>query len=351
MPVRIQIGQFRQATVYETNEIDERIAASGGIVGPQGPYGPRGFTGDPGTKGDAGPQGIQGDTGSPGPKGDTGLQGTQGPQGETGSIGPKGDTGTQGIQGPQGIQGETGLTGPKGDTGATGPQGEPGGIGDKGPTGDKGPVGDKGPTGDKGLIGDQGPAGTIPGPAGDKGPTGDKGATGDKGPTGDTGATGSTGASGPNGVTVYRLANLFTNSTTTLQDVTDWTIPVAIGKQYRLEIIGTYQTNTTTTGGKLAIYARDSAVCTAKGWLQGSISDVQVATEIKATIYTCAASNAAGSFLLTTGVATINRPHAIGGTIIIDCTATGNVRFQWAGEAATAAQINAGSVIVVTALN
>lgn len=106
-------------------------------------------------------------------------------------------------------------------------------------------------------------------------------------------------------------------------------MPVLAGKMLKIEVIGTYQTNTTTTGGKLAIYARDSAVCTARGWLQGSISDVQVATEIKATIYTCAASNATGSFLLTTGVATINRPHAIGGQMVINCTTSGNVRFQW----------------------
>jgi hypothetical protein len=151
--------------------------------------------------------------------------------------------------------------------------------------------------------------------------------------------------------TAYFLTSPFSNSTITLQDVTEWTFPVVSGKKYRVEIIGTYQTNTTTTGGKLAIYARDSAVTTIHGALWGAVSDVQVATEIKATIYACAASNATGSFLLTTGVATINRPHAIGGQMVIACSTSGNVRFQWAGEAATAAQLNTGSVLIVTPLN
>lgn len=153
------------------------------------------------------------------------------------------------------------------------------------------------------------------------------------------------------GSTAYFLTSNFSNSTTTLADVTEWTFPVVSGKKYKVEIIGTYQTNTTTTGGKLAVYARDSAVTTVHGSLWGAVSDVQVATEIKATIYTCAASNATGSFVLTTGVATINRPHAIGGEMVISCTTSGNVRFQWAGEAATAAQLNSGSVMIVTPLN
>ena len=54
---------------------------------------------------------VVGPQGPAGPKGDTGETGPQGP------AGPKGDTGGTGPQGP---------AGPKGDTGETGPQGEPG---------------------------------------------------------------------------------------------------------------------------------------------------------------------------------------------------------------------------------
>ena len=67
-----------------------------------------------------------------GPKGDTGLTGEQGP---VGPVGPKGDTGLTGEQGP---------IGPKGDPGLTGAQG---------PVGPVGPKGDKGDTGAPGLSG------------------------------------------------------------------------------------------------------------------------------------------------------------------------------------------------------
>ena len=59
-----------------------------------------------------GPQGPQGE------KGDTGETGPQGPQGE------KGDTGETGPQGPQGEKGDKGDTGAKGATGAAGKDGK-----------------------------------------------------------------------------------------------------------------------------------------------------------------------------------------------------------------------------------
>lgn len=81
------------------------------LVGPQGPKG---------EKGDTGEQGPQGE------KGDPGEQGPQGPKGDTGTQGPKGDTGAQGLTGPQGPKGDKGDTGPQGPQGLTGPQGPAG---------------------------------------------------------------------------------------------------------------------------------------------------------------------------------------------------------------------------------
>ncbi|MCX6775498.1 MAG: hypothetical protein NT130_01475 [Candidatus Micrarchaeota archaeon] len=68
--------------------------------------------------GPTGPQGAKGDTGQQGPKGDTGPIGPQGPRGDVGPQGPKGDTGSVGPQGPKG---DTGSAGPQGSQGNPGP--------------------------------------------------------------------------------------------------------------------------------------------------------------------------------------------------------------------------------------
>lgn len=104
--VRIPIGKDRYVTVFTAEEVEKRVSASGGIVGPQGP------TGLTGAKGDAGSQGIQG------PKGDTGAQGLKGDIGNQGIQGVKGDIGLTGNQGIQGIQGETGQQGVQGIPGS-----------------------------------------------------------------------------------------------------------------------------------------------------------------------------------------------------------------------------------------
>jgi hypothetical protein len=148
--------------------------------------------------------------------------------------------------------------------------------------------------------------------------------------------------------TLYKLSSAASSSITTLADISDWTIPVVSGNTYRIEVIAMYQTAALTTGVKLAIYARDSAVGSIIGMMEGGLSAASVATELKTPITVCAASNAAGSFLLTTAVSTINTPHYIGGTMIFTCTTSGNIRFQMASEvASSAAQINANSVVIV----
>ena len=150
--------------------------------------------------------------------------------------------------------------------------------------------------------------------------------------------------------TMYQLASPFSNATTTLQDVTGWSFAVTAGKVYRIEIIALYQTNTTTTGGKMGFYlpSGTGSIC---GYMEGGISSATVATELKAPIRAIGSSNLAGSFLLTSGVNAINTPHHIDGSLIFNCATSGVFQVQWAGEAATAAQINAGSVMLVTLLN
>ena len=146
----------------------------GSVIGPTGPQGPKGDTGE------RGPQGLQGDTGLRGPQGE---QGETGPTGPEGPQGPTGETGAQGIQGPQGPTGPRGLTGDRGPQGPAGEKGDTGEQGQQGVKGDTGPEGPQGPAGAKGDTGDAGPKG-------DTGPTGPKGDTGPAGPTGPAGEDG-----------------------------------------------------------------------------------------------------------------------------------------------------------------
>lgn len=214
-----KVGEGEEETVFYWDP-EKKDWESVRVMGPQGPAGPKGETGEIGPQGPAGQEGESGDTGQQGPagpKGDTGETGPQGPAGpkgdagETGPQGPKGDPGADGKSfvvlgrystldelmtahptGSEGeawavgsasdndiylwdvdkqmwtnigsLQGPQGPAGPEGDTGETGPQGP------EGPKGDTGETGPQGPAGPKGDIGPQGPAG-APGPAGEDGKT------------------------------------------------------------------------------------------------------------------------------------------------------------------------------------
>ena len=75
------------------------------------------------------------------------------------------------------------------------------------------------------------------------------------------------------------------------------------------------------------------------------------ATGLAQTLYSAVAA-AAGSFITTTGVSAINTPHSLRLEVIYTCTASGTLSLQWGSEvAASAAQLNAGSALVVTRLN
>ena len=84
--------------------------------------------------------------------------------------------------------------------------------------------------------------------------------------------------------------------------------------------------------------------------MDGKRTSTNTATDMRQSIYAVNNSDAtAGSFLTTTGVGTINQPHYIGGSFIFNCTGSGTFQAQWGSEvAASAAQLNAGSVMFLT---
>lgn len=148
--------------------------------------------------------------------------------------------------------------------------------------------------------------------------------------------------------TVYNLAAASSSTSTTPVNVVGWGVPVVATKIYKIEIFGSYQTAATTTGGILGI-TTTLAAGSVNGELSGHITQSAAASPLRITLRS---TSGAGSSLTTTGVGVINSPHYIGGAFTFNCTTTGTLNIVWGSEvAASAAQLNAGSVMVVTQLN
>ena len=151
--------------------------------------------------------------------------------------------------------------------------------------------------------------------------------------------------------TVSRLLSNNVSSTVVARaNINDWSFAVTAGKSYRIEIIATYQTAATTTGGVMGFVLTGGGEGTIAGELEAKTTSTSTASDMKQSIYTInATTNTTGSTLTTKGVGTINQPHHIGGHLIFNCTTTGTFQVQWASEVAgSAAQLNAGSALYVT---
>jgi len=116
------------------------------------------------------------------------------------------------IYDPNQIQGPPGEKGEKGDSGPIGPKGDPGINGTNGVDGNDGPIGQQGPQGIQGPVGPQG----IQGPKGDQGIQGEQGIPGESGSSG------------------YKLLlskvynTVLSNTTTTVQTLGTYTIPINV---------------------------------------------------------------------------------------------------------------------------
>lgn len=127
--------------------VDTQTLKSGGLPGPKGPQGRKGYAG---YQGPVGAEGDRGPTGNVGPVGAKGYPGPQGLRGKVGDTGPEGDRGVKGLVGPQGFPGPPGPRGQLGTPGARGPRGVRGAAGYKGLRGAQGLPGMKGARGQKG---------------------------------------------------------------------------------------------------------------------------------------------------------------------------------------------------------
>lgn len=152
--------------------------------------------------------------------------------------------------------------------------------------------------------------------------------------------------------TVLTLATAFSSTVVARANVTGMSFAITAGKKYMIDLVGTYQTASTTTGGSIG-FVLPSGTGNIAGFITMAISQAPVATDLTATIRAINNNNAtAGSFMTSTGVSLINSPHYFKAEMILDCLTTGVFQLQWASEVAgSAAQMNAGAVMVVEVLN
>ncbi|MFN7422896.1 MAG: hypothetical protein ACK5QP_05825 [Chitinophagales bacterium] len=150
----------------------------------------------------------------------------------------------------------------------------------------------------------------------------------------------------------YILSSNVSRNSTARSNVSGWSIPVVAGKSYKIEIIGTYQSAATTTGGSIGLVTV-GAVGTIHGSFEMEISQTTSTTVLRTTLRAIGTSGTlAGSFITSTGVSAANSPHSIELTSVFNCTTSGTINVQWGSEVnASASQLNTGSVLMVTALN
>lgn len=154
------------------------------------------------------------------------------------------------------------------------------------------------------------------------------------------------------GPTFINLASNFSSTSVTEAAVTGWSFAVTAGKTYRIEVIAAYQTAATTTGGELGFFLSASAVGTIRGFAEADVVSTAAATGLKIPINTSTTADAAGSFLISSGVTAINSPHSFYALVTFTCTTSGTFNVGWATEvAASAAQLNANSSLIYQLLN
>jgi hypothetical protein len=148
---------------------------------------------------------------------------------------------------------------------------------------------------------------------------------------------------------VYTNASVATSSSTTRADVAGLSFAVTSGKNYRVKIIGTYQTVLTTTGGAIGLILSGGGAGTIAGFLEADVAvptattSTGVATGLRSGLRAISTTVVVGSFLITTGVNPINTSHYIGGEFVFKCTSSGTLQVQWGSEVSTStAQLDAG---------
>ena len=152
--------------------------------------------------------------------------------------------------------------------------------------------------------------------------------------------------------TLITLAANFSSIVVTRADVPGMSFNVVAGKKYKIDLLGTYQSAATTTGGSIG-FVLTSGTGTIFGVARMANSVGANISDITITIRVISSNNTlAGSFLTSNAQSIISTPHYLEANLVFTCATTGVFQLQFATEiAASAAQLNAGLVMIVQLLN
>ncbi len=147
---------------------------------------------------------------------------------------------------------------------------------------------------------------------------------------------------------VRKLSGNVSSTSTTRTNVSYFQFNCVAGKTYRIEIIASYQTAATTTGGSMG-FVLPTGTGTIKGFMEAEIVQTTNATGLKTSIRAINATNTtAGSFMTSTGVGVINSDHSWYALATFKCTANGTFQVQWgSGVASSSATLMADSVMII----
>ena len=152
--------------------------------------------------------------------------------------------------------------------------------------------------------------------------------------------------------TVITLPSVFATTATTRANVGSMNFAVTAGKKYKIELIGSYQTVSTTTGGGVG-FVLTTGTGNITGEIRIAVSQGTTTTDLAQTLYAINSSGLTnGSFINSSGVSVTNAPHKVVANFILDCITTGVLQLQFGSRfSGSSAQLNAGTTMVVTALN
>jgi hypothetical protein len=155
--------------------------------------------------------------------------------------------------------------------------------------------------------------------------------------------------------TVVYTSSVASATNTTRVNVSGLLFLITNGKKYRVQIIGSYQSASTTVGGILG-FILPSGSGTIVGKAEGEIASSKttglgIATGLRVTLKVInSLSTTIGSFLQTSAVNPVNEPHYIGADFIFTCTGSGSLQVVWASSTTGTTQLNAGSTMIVDEL-
>lgn len=151
---------------------------------------------------------------------------------------------------------------------------------------------------------------------------------------------------------VIKLASLYSSGSQLRANIPEMSFAVTAGKSYRIQLIGSYQSVSTTTGLSIG-FILSSGTGGINGFVTMSVSQNTVATDLTTTIRSInSVSSTAGSFATSSGVSVINSPHYFNCELVFDCLTTGVFNVQFGSESvSTSVQMNAGSMLIIETLN